>query len=62
VEAKTGIPPRKVAAAQTCATAAELPREEAGSLNSRLSVLVRYVIPSRMMGFMERYETAIDSD
>ena len=36
VEAKAAMPPRKVAAAETCATAAKLPREEAGSSISRL--------------------------
>lgn len=33
VEAKMAMPPRKVATAETCAAAAEVPREEAGSSN-----------------------------
>lgn len=34
VEAKEAMPPKKVAAVATCATAAKVPREEAGSSSS----------------------------
>jgi hypothetical protein len=59
VEAKTAMPPGKVAAAETCAAAAEVPREEAGSSNLvfGISMLCYNESHNQIYGTRERIRT-----